>query len=156
MFAWALLTCCVAIVAAILGRHILLSVRRWRSVAWPRSLWSLLALSLRTAFIWFLVALMILFPFALSPGASDIRTYVAVILLTVGLPFKLAELLTWLPLLPDPLGSLPGSNGSLSYDIYSFFLVVAFLYVVGLLASIADTEIRKHPAYQEQDNVVPE
>lgn len=133
---WVLFAFCVIVVIMIIGRHVLLSVRRWRSTAWPRSLFSLAALSLRTAFLWYLVGVVIIFPFALSPHALNAQSPLNYIYMTVGLPLNIAKLVTWLPPLPGFLGSWRGSQGSWSYDVYSFVLFASFLYLISLISVI--------------------
>jgi hypothetical protein len=117
----------MSVVCALVGVHLLLSIRLWRSTHLVRSLLHLVVLSFSTALVWQLVAFTIFLGIALSPHSSPpAPALMEVFSNTFGLPFN-HNLVGWLPAIP----SLP------IYEIYSFLILVAFLYLLGFVAHFA-------------------
>src|SRR5690348_2655866 len=108
---WGILAFCLAVTAAILGIYLRIAVRMWECFMLPWSLARLAALSICVAFVWYIIALVIVLPFGLSPHAAHVLEYVDIIFHTIGLPWIVARFIYSLPNLPQLLG--PRSN-----DIY--------------------------------------
>ena len=85
--------------------------------------------------MWYIVGLVIVLPFGLSPHASHVLEYVDIIAYTVGLPWGIQRYVEWLP-------SLPGSIGFWSYAIYGCLAVALFLYLLGLLVATTMPKIK--------------